>query len=247
MQTKQNIINSSKLIGFSFLSAMPIGFMCYFAYQSILPIPLNVLISCIVTLVNTAIGYTAVLNLFIAFREVRSSLFDTNFSGIRISKGELVFRIFGFLIGVMVSLTAYMAAIHGIMQLLQFDFLNHDLSYKFAIAIGFLNWVPYAALFANSAQSVFSKLYQFVVHFSLKVKQLNSLQLLIFIVAWCSGASFAEIVLDYFNPAMDIPTFIKSPEIQSFIIFFLVPAAYLVSFTVNYLALQNLAYRYAPE
>jgi hypothetical protein len=120
MQAKQTAIQPVKLIMFSLLSAIPVGFMCYSAYQTIFAIPLNVFISIIVTLVNTAIGYTAVLSLYLSFQ----SLSHNSKSGSKMPLGELFFRTIGFLMGVMVSLTAYMAAVHGITQLLHVEFLS---------------------------------------------------------------------------------------------------------------------------
>ncbi|MDR3478450.1 MAG: hypothetical protein P4M14_10515 [Gammaproteobacteria bacterium] len=240
MRTKQTTIRPLKLILFSFLSAIPVGFMCYSAYQTIFAIPLNVIISSIVTLVNTAIGYTAVLNLYLTFNEIKMALSNKSVLEPKIEVGELLFRAVGLIIGVVVSLTAYMAAIHGITQLLHAEFFSEATSYQFAAVIGFLNWVPYAALFANGTQSVFAALYQFLKHFSLSLRKINSVSLLIFIVAWLSAASFAEIVLEYFSPNLSgLPVIFRLPQMQWFILHVLVPAAYLASFSVNYLAFKN--------
>lgn len=91
MQIAQKSKNPILLFIASLLSAIPMGFVCYVGYNSLLPFSLNLLTAFAVTLINAAIGYTAISNLMIEIKHLSTNAFST---------GELFFKLIGLLIGV---------------------------------------------------------------------------------------------------------------------------------------------------
>ena len=231
MKTNQKLIKPSYLMSLSFISAVPVGCMCFFAYHSLLPWYINIVMTLAVTLINAAIGYTAILNLVLEFKH---RPFYTD------SRGEIVCRLLGFIIGTTVSLAAYMASIHGLSELFAVGLGNEKLAFRLACMVGFLAWLPFAALFANGMQKTAGKIYYFAENFSRQKEIWSAKNTILLLLAFCSGASFAQIAITFFNPNMHIPMIFKALPIQSFIYSILVPLAFISSSAVNFIALNNI-------
>lgn len=239
IRDKQKVIVQNYLMLISLISAIPIGCMCYFAYYPILPIYLTLIITCAVTIINAIIAYTAIFNLVLEIK---------NLPLLALSHAELVFRAVGFIIGIFVSLTAYMAAIHGINEILS-TLVDWDIQLIFRVAcfIGLITWLPFAALFSNATQASAGHIYFFLGNLTVQIKQLDLTQLGIFCLSFCSGTAFAQITLVFFNPEMNIPALAKTIYMQNLIHHYLVPFAFLSSVAVNYLALKNLFNQIEPS
>lgn len=216
----------------SFLSAVPVGFMSYYGYDEIFPLMINLVFACTVTLINAAIAYTAILNLS---KEISSWSVNVK------TRSEAIIRITGFVVGAIVSLVAYMAATHGLTELLNsMHYFTSESAFTLACVIGFIAWMPYAALFANATQVFAGKSYYFISHFLSQKRLVNLTSVLIFIFSLCSGTAFAQIAIVFFDPAMNIPAIVKTVQMQNFIYHVLIPFAFISSVAVNYLALKNL-------
>lgn len=231
-RTKQKIINRIYLMLISSISAVPIGCMCYFAYFHIFPIVLTIVLTAAVTIINAIIGYTAILNLIVEIKSLEVFAY---------SYQELICRILGFVIGAIVSLTAYMAAVHGITEIiLSMNQWNNKHIINLACLIGFITWIPFAALFSNATQICAAKIYRYFSEFKTSIKKSSLFNLLLLFFSLCSGTAFAQTAIVFFNPDMNIPAICKTIAMQHFFSSFLVPCAFFCSFGVNYLALTNL-------
>ncbi len=228
---KEDFKNNASLFLLSGLSAIPLGFICYFGYKDNVSFPINAAVSTIVTIINGAIAYIAMFNL----REEVSSGRLLALPGV-----EKFWRALGFLIGMLVSLAAYLAAINGLRELFLALGCSQIISLRLASVLGLMAWLPYAALFSNSSQLVIGKFYHFISGFFLQIKNFNIKSFFIVALSLCAGAAFAQIAIDFFNPDLNIANFFKYPNVQNFIHYFLVPCAFLASSAVNYLALLGL-------
>jgi hypothetical protein len=222
------------LKGVSFIAAIPMGCMGYFAYYSLLPYSLTLFITIAIILINTAIAYTAVVNFLSETQAWKKSLQ---------AKGEFLSRSTGFLIGILVSLTAYMAAILGFIELLEHSslVLEKETCFKLSCILGFISWLPFAFLYSNATQGTAYHIYHFCKNIHLQSEALKLKTLLLLLFSFLSGAAFAQMALAFFNPDFNIPVFFKQTSIQSFIHYGLVPLAYFSSMAVNYTALKNLS------
>lgn len=121
-----------------------------------------------------------------------------------------------------------MAAIHGLSGLM---------SFKLACVLGLITWLPYAALYANTMQITASKIY---LSSNDMMNQIKKIQFSPFIIALCSGASFAEIAIVFFDPHMNLPAIFKLEITQFFASFYLIPFAFVSASIVNYFAFHHL-------
>lgn len=233
MQGKQRGINPILLRLLSFISAVPFGIMCFFAYLNITPFVITAFLTSVVYIVTAAIGYTAIFNFLLEMKQWHQ--FTQTYSGIAC-------RMVGFLIGLAVSFTACMAAIAGCANLLtsmnNFYFNQHTI-YFFSCIIGAITWIPFSFLFANATQTATYKIYVLLTDSNRRERRINARTIAILVLAICSGASYAQMTIVFFDTAMPIPTFLKQPLLQEFINNYLVPLAFIASAAVNYSALVN--------
>ncbi len=214
----------------SLLSAVPMGCMCYFAYYQLFPPLINAVLTVAVTLINAAISYTAIQNLIQDFK------FPFSYTN---KFGELICRSLGFFIGLGVSLTAYVAAVHGLTDLLSVGFQEEkQQAFLQASYLAFISWLPFAALFASATQRTMGKIFYLSYHFADHLHHFDEVYFFIIIISLCSGTSFAQVALTFFNPEMNIPFVFKLDYMQVLIAKMVVPLAFLSSASVNFIALE---------
>lgn len=216
----------------SLLSAIPLGFISYIGYKSILSNSLNLTLSIIIVLVNFAIGFNGVhngLKDFIVFKN------NSN----KIALDELFVRTTFFIFGLIMTLTFYLAGtngLHNLLPALKLEKLNTPFFVYFSAV--FL-WFPLACLFSNSFQKVVGNIYQLIKSKKL-LKNITFYTLGLFIFCIFSGSSFAQMTKEFFSPNYYIPSIFKTEFAQYAANYFLVPLALLVSASVNALALKGL-------
>lgn len=234
-ENKKDKINPGTLT-ISFLGSIPYGFLCFFGYQKILPVAVNVAISVMVVIVNTGIGYTAIKNLIgsitktVAKPPTRKELFSL----------EYFIRVIGFLIGLAISTITYLAASSGITDLLihyQFPTLVH---YHAGFVLAIISWIPCAALFANANQIVAGELYTKMKKFKKFIAGINKHTFLFFLFCLCSGAAIAQMTVESFNPSKQIPPFFKDDMIQFVVQHYLIIIAMFSSAALNYFSINKL-------
>lgn len=234
MQSKQKIINPIFLRILSFISAIPLACMCFFAYVDITPFVVTAFLTAATFIINASIGYTAIFNFLLELKKWRSLIK---------SHAGIACRVIGFFIGLAVSLTAYMAAIEGFTRLLaslRHLHLSENTIYQISCTLGLITWVPFAFLFANAAQIAAYNTYNFLANFNEHIRHIDAEGIAILILAICSGASYAQMTIVFFDPGMPIPPFLKQPSMHNFIYSYLVPFSFISSAAVNYLALKNI-------
>lgn len=229
---KQKIIPLHYLLTLSLISAVPIAFINFFAYQFILSFTLNLIITSAVFVTNAGVAYTAILNTLKYFRITRQQPFNWMLS---------IMRWVGFIIGVLISSAAYMAALLGIQQvLIEYMYFSANSAYQISIMLGFFIWLPFAALYGNATQVCLESLYHWSKNYCQNIKRVSRYDLFIFIIALLSAASFTQIFITFFNPELAIPTFLKHSLIQIIIHKWLVPVTIFSAAAVNYLAFVRL-------
>src|SRR5205085_9329178 len=128
------------------------------------------------------------------------------------------------------SLTAYAAADHGLTGLVSLGLgeTRDYLAFELASVLGFITWIPFAALFANAMQKTMGNIFYSKRHgIAPRSNHFKLIHFLILIIALCSGASFAQMAITFFNPEMQIPSLFKMDYIQIFIFNALVPLAFI--------------------
>jgi hypothetical protein len=234
MQGKQDVINPILLRSISFTSAVPFGCMCFFAYIDIAPLIITAFLTSAAYIVNAAVGYTAIYNFLLGMKKLHKLM--NSYAG-------TACRMVGFIIGLAVSFTAYMAAMAGCADLLatmKHVHLSQDTIFLLSCSIGVITWIPFAFLFANAAQLAAYKIYHFFIDFGENIREIDAGTIAILILAICSGASYAQMTAVFFDAGMPIPGFLKYPLSQNLISGYLVPLAFIASAAVNYSALINL-------
>lgn len=221
------------------LGAIPTGFFCYFGYKKILPVYLNVLASCIVFFVNIGINFTAIVNLLKKAKEIIDK--HRNVKGIHWKKNIII--ITGGIIGLLISITAYLATTNGIAHMIDGYFTVSSHALYFASFLAILPWLPLGALYLNSTAVVTEKLYNFFCAFDRNIKNVTRLDIILILYVILSGSAFARMVYDFYNPVNMIPAFFKLPSIQYIAYHFLLPLALFSSAAVNYFALINIVER----
>lgn len=217
---------------FSFLAAIPLGFISFFGYQDSLNTILNVALSIVIILVNFAIGFNGVHNGIKDFLHFKKTYR-------RIDADEMIIRSLVFLLGLAMTVTFYLAGTNGLHELLKTLKLTAIAQPFFIYPFAIFLWFPLACLFSNSFQNVAGKLYRLI-----KIKEfhkkINFFTLSLFIFCLFSGSAFAQMTKEFFTPDTYMPNFFKIELIQNVANFFLVPLAILVSASVNAVALTNL-------
>jgi hypothetical protein len=227
---KQTLINRYYLSIGSVISAIPYGFIGYFGFKEYLPFFINLTISLMIVIVNTGIAYSAIYNFLADI--LKKSLK-------KISYDIKIVRQLGVFIGFLVSITIYVATSHGMTSLLVSITQKPRLAFYLGCIVAILSWLPFAALYANFTSVVSEKVYVFLAKNLLKITRLNKINVALIIIAIGSGASFAQIAIDFFQPAANIPLFFKDQLVQIFIYNFVIPCAFFSSAAVNYTALQR--------
>lgn len=217
----------------STLGSIPYGFLCYFGYQNTMPFLINIIISVIVVIVNTGIGYTAIKNLIISFKE----LFHPEKQ--KTHARETISHIVGFLIGIAISLVTYLAASSGITDLLVYYNQTTLLQYNVGFILAVISWIPCAALFANANQIVAAELYNNLKSFQKFFKNINWVNILFFIFCIASGTAIAQMTSDSFS-AKRIPALFKSDFVQYVAQHYLIVIALFSSAALNYFSMKKL-------
>lgn len=230
IKTGQSTLRSKYLAFASCLSAIPSGFVCYFGYLTILPTSYNIIISCIVSVINAAINRTAMHKFYLEIKN--NKIYEVSLeSGI---------KFFGLCIGIATSTALYIASFHGITHIFHAKYWDDQFAVYIAFFIGFLAWVPSAALFSNATQGAAARLYHSIANFSLYSPRTNFYDILLIVFACFSGASFAQIAIDFFDPTLHTLVVLKPVPTRIIIFDFLVPLAFFSSASVNYFALKNI-------
>lgn len=225
------------LLGVSFAAAIPLGFICFVGYQGILPVAVNIFISIIVVIINTGVGFTAINNLLmkiISYFNQRNQDRQRNYH----EGSEKTSRIVGFLLGLAVTLTFYLAGTDGLSLLLANTSLNKNLIRIISYSCAFIIWIPAAALFSNSSQEAGGIIYKYVSEFH-KLKEIHLKNIVIIIIAVLSGAAYTQMTVEFFNINKNIPMIFKSDIVIFFSHHVLTVISYLVSIAVNEIALTN--------
>lgn len=215
---------------FSFCSAIPIGFICYFGYQNLLPFSLNCGLSLIVTIVNIGIAYTAISDLV---QEVKKT---KGFSAL----SDMAVQSVGFSIGLVVSAVNFLAASAGVNNLLLYYQQNFLYQHHLAYIVGLIAWLPYAALFGHSNQIAAAEIYKVIRNFWQGEKVFSLVGWAIILLCLASGTSYFQIVHELFEPSKKIPEFLKTGNIEYLANNFLAPIAIYSNAFVNFVSLKKL-------
>jgi hypothetical protein len=233
IKTKKTEKINKNIILVSTLGSVPYGFLCYFGYQNTLPSLANIAISVIVVVVNAGIGYTAIKNLMISYKEMMST---PNKQG-----GDVAFvRIIGFLIGIAISLVTYLAASSGITDLLIHFNQTTLVQYHLGFILAILSWIPCAALFANANQTVAGELYTNVKDFRTFLKSVNFINILFLLFCLASGTAIAQMTASSFSPEKNIPALFKADIVQFIVQHYLIITALFSSAALNYFSIKKL-------
>jgi tetrahydromethanopterin S-methyltransferase subunit F len=222
------------IIIISFVGSIPYGFLCYFSYQKLLPVIFDINLSIIIVIVNTGIGYTAIKN-------VIKNIKINSTAKKKITHGERSSRIIGMCIGILISVTMYLATCNGITSLLmtyKFDSLvKIHAGYFFAV----ISWLPVAALFANGNQSVAHEIF-LVLTKGKREAGTKSKYYHIALAIFCmlSGTSLAAMMVASFDSTKLIPHFFKHDYIQYAVNHYLLVLALFSSAALNYFAINEL-------
>lgn len=227
----------------SILASIPTGFMCFLGYRNIIPNTINSIVSIMVCIVNSGIGYRAISNLIEDGKKLRANYLKwvNNTYYLMGVIPELTIRTLGFILGLGVSLVSYAAASDGMhIVFSNFNFTNNWIS-PLIYVLAVLPWIPSAALFANSTQQVSGDIYQKTrdIIFNKANDHINPTQLFIIIVSILSASSLCQIVLELLSPSSHIPELFKAEDIQLIIHRILAPITFISSACVNYLALTR--------
>jgi hypothetical protein len=234
---KQSKLNF-KILLVSTLGSMPYGFLCYFGYESTLPLLVNIIISVIVVIVNAGIGYTAINNLLQSIQDMRQNPKANKF------QPQVIFRILGFVIGLLISLVTYLAASSGITDLLIHFNQTQWVNYHAGFILAILSWIPCAALFANANQVVAGDLYEKLSDFKTFLKGISLANLMFLAYCLASGTAIAQMTSDSFEPAKNIPAFFKIDYIQFLVQHYLIIIALFSSAALNYFSIQRLMQKF---
>ncbi len=220
----------------STLGAIPTGFFSYFGYLPILPNTLNIVTSIVVLMVNSAINFTAVLNLSYSVKKFLHERHSVN----KINWARTLVCVMGAVIGAIVSLTAYLATTNGIAHMA----LNVVSSPNTALHIGsilaFIAWLPLGALYLNAMGFVTAKIYDFAAALRANIKKVDFYKILLVIFVLLSGTAFSRMAYDFYAPQNMLPSFFKSNFIQFLAYHYVMPLALISAAAVNYFALINM-------
>lgn len=222
------------LIGFiSFIASCSMGFICFFGYHKTLPIAINSLLSIFVVIVNAGISFSAVNKLF-------ESLL-TLFSSSKSKKINLFYFFISFItiiFAVMASFCTYLASTNGMVNILIYWNINTFYPIISVYFLSILVWLPFAALFSYGSFTAMSHIYKTFATKNIKLSWLNFIVLL---VAVPSGSAYAQMIIEFFDPSRHIPSLFQFiATYQTIIIYFLMPAGFIISSLVNAYALTNL-------
>jgi hypothetical protein len=198
IKTSRSEKSDLKILGLSTLGSIPYGFLCYSGYQNILPATINIVISVIVVVVNAGIGYTAIKNVLISVKSKKNKK--------KVSVYEYFIRGLGLLVGLIVSVTMYLATCHGVNELLIAYHLSSLVHYKVGFIFALISWLPIAVLFANANQTVAGELYQKCKHPKKLIQSTRIISMGIILFCLFSGAAIAQMMDESFDPAKKIPT-----------------------------------------
>jgi hypothetical protein len=228
---KSNKTHAVYIFILSILGSIPLGFLCFFGYSSILPIIINIILSLVVIFVNTGINYTAINSLL------------KNLLGNKKNKflhGRFVAKMVGFAIGICASSVSYLATAHGLSSLFISYNWSRATSQDLGVYLAIIAWLPFAALYSNATQLAGERLYGFFTQFKRSLKKISTVDILILLFSLLSGSAFAQMVIEFFNPAYYIPMWFKSSLIQLLVMPLLMPLTLLAAATVNYFALRGI-------
>jgi hypothetical protein len=223
----------------SALGSLPLGFICYFGYERILPIGLNLLTSTIVVIVNSAVGITAMTNLLQAgkralkqFRQVAQPKAN--------SENEAAGHVVGIFIGLIVSSVGFLAAAKGMNSLLAMNGYQNAIQNGVGYYLAIFSWIPFAALYINSSHTITADIYKIVLNIPKLIRTTTLSNLLLIVYCLFSGTAFAEITHEFFDPTKNIPAVCQNFYIQHFALWILVPIALITSAGLNYFSIRKL-------
>lgn len=224
------------IIVLSTLGAIPTGFFSYFGYRSILPSMLNIAASLVVLIVNSAINFTAVFNLWESTKKYLSKKQNSK----KTDLSRTIFCIIGAMIGAIMSLTAYLATTNGIAHMISDIFSNKNTALHIASVLAFIAWLPLGALYLNAMGFVMTNCYDFVKNINKNIKEITASKIFLIIFVLLSGTAFSRMVYVFYNSENMIPAFFKLPSIQYLAYHYFIPLALISSAAVNYFALINI-------
>lgn len=233
---KSSMIRNMFVFSISLLSALATAFMCFVGFYHQLPIPINLLVSFVVLLINGGIGFSAINNAMNDVTKVK------RLSDARVRRNLNPFKvavvILTILSALLVALTAYLAITHGLSSLANYFKISNGTLQKFIYLFSVIIWLPGALLFANGSRITIAKIYDNV---SQRKFNFSVLTTTICLVALFSGAAYAQMALEFFDTCKCIPEFFKRlADHYNFIFYFFMPLAFIISAIVNGYALNNL-------
>lgn len=218
----------------SVFSTIPIGCICFFGYQSVIPIQINIAMSFIVVIVNIAINYTAV-QYFI--KDVIT--IDRKNKIISNPTKNTIIIVLGYLIGSIVALAPFLATTAGANDILLHYKLDNLYKYNVAIIIGILSVLPLACLYSHTTNAILGHLLKFFQKAFKGGVKINSYHIAIFIFCLFSGAALAETMREFILPDKNIPILFKT-EFMKLISYILIFLAWFVSTSTTFYCLNDL-------
>jgi hypothetical protein len=236
MKTKKSEKINWLILITSLVGSVPYGFLCFFGYQKILPAAINVTLSIIVVIVNSGIGYTAIKGVLKSLTEY----FGKEKLRYKIPVTEQLVRITGIVIGLIISITMYLATCHGLADLFKHFQFDKLIAMHAAYYMAFISWVPVAALFANGNQTVANDLYQKCKTLPKTLAATNGYSIAFIFFCLFSGGSIAAMMHDSFDNSKKIPDLFKMDLIQFTVNHYLFILALFSSAALNYFAINKL-------
>jgi hypothetical protein len=192
-------------------SAIPTGCICFFGYQDVISSETNIILSCIVTVVNTAINYTAIQIFIDDMRRIKNNkirLISNQFKKTTLSS-------LGYLIGILVALAPFLAATAGVNDIL----LNYKLEdlYKnnIGIMVGIFSFIPLVCLYGYTNKIILLNIFEWFKEARGKNMQINIYFFIIVLFCILAGTALAQIMREFLMPEKNIPALFKTDFMRS--------------------------------
>lgn len=223
----------SIIITIALITSLATGFICFVGYNETLSLQSNIIVSLMVTLVNAAIGFSAINKASDYFFLSALQVSPKNMATI-LKKGIIMLVMAGALLA---SFIFYFATTNGLLSIA--DYYGHFnkytkvATYLFSIVV----CLPDAALFINASRITVSQFYD---KLSQNRFSFSLTGFFILAISILSGSAYAQMSLEFFNVSKQIPELFRQiASHNTLVLYVIMPIAFTISSLVNAYALSN--------
>jgi hypothetical protein len=217
-------------------SAIPMGFICFFGYQSVISLQLNIVLSNIVAIVNIAINYTAIQyfikDILLVSRAKNQS--------VSLRSQSIIIGGLAYLMGFLVALAPFLATTNGANDIFIHYKLYNLYNYNVGIALGVLSFIPLACLYSHANRAVLDSFYKFMLKLYSKKAKITLRYSVILLFCFLAGVSLVQIMREFFSPDKHIPEFFKTEFMQYIAANFLLPLAWVTNVAITFYCIADL-------